>query len=107
MKTQKKKKPAGRTSGAKAQYVLKLFVAGSTTRSALAINNTKEMCEKHLGGKYTLEIVDIFQQPEEAEHMEIIAVPTLIKSFPKPLRRFIGDMSNTQRLVGELNRGKK
>ncbi len=84
-------------------FVLKLFVAGTTPRSTLAIENAKELCEKHLGGRYRLEVIDIYQQPTLAEHMDIIALPTLIRSFPRPLRRFIGDMSNIQKLVGGLD----
>jgi len=80
-------------------YVLRLYVTGSTPRSARAISNIRKICEEHLEGRYDLEIVDIAQHPTLAEGEQIIAAPTLIKKLPLPLRRFIGDMSHTQRIL--------
>jgi len=74
--------------------VLKLYIAGSTDRSVRAIQNAKEICEEHLAGRYELEVIDIFQQPKLAKDDQILAVPTLIKTLPLPLRRFIGDLSD-------------
>ncbi len=81
------------------RYVLRLYITGSTTRSARAISNIRKICEDHLEGRYDLEIVDIAQHPTLAEGEQIIAAPTLIKKLPLPLRRFIGDMSHTERIL--------
>jgi circadian clock protein KaiB len=83
----------------KEKYLLKLYVTGMTPRSMKAIMNIKEICEEHLQGRYELEIVDIFQQPVLAKGEQIIAAPTLIKLLPLPLRRFIGDMSATDKIL--------
>lgn len=89
-------------------YVLRLYVTGTTRRSAEAILNIQKICEEHLKGRYELEVVDIYQQPVLAAGEQIIAAPTLIKKLPLPLRRFIGDMSNTDRLILGLDlRSKK
>jgi circadian clock protein KaiB len=84
-------------------YVLRLYVTGATTRSARAISNIRKICEEHLEGHYDLEVVDISQHPMLAEGEQIIAAPTLIKKLPLPLRRFIGDMSHTERILVGLD----
>ena len=81
------------------RYVLRLYIAGLTPRSTLAVQNIRKICEEHLEGRYELEVVDIYQQPTLAEGEQIIAAPTLVKKLPLPLRRFIGDMSNTERIL--------
>ena len=73
---------------------LRLYVAGTSPKSLRAIQNAKEICDEHLAGRYELEIIDIFQQPTLAKDDQILAVPTLIKRLPAPLRRFIGDLSD-------------
>jgi circadian clock protein KaiB len=83
----------------KERYVLKLYVAGMTPRSSLAVDNIKKICEEHLQGRYDLEVVDIYQQPVLAKGEQIIAAPTLIKKLPLPLRKFIGDMSDQERIL--------
>lgn len=85
------------------QYVLRLYVTGTTPRSMRAISNIRKICEQHLEGCYDLEVVDISQHPTLAEGAQIIAAPTLIKQLPLPLRRFIGDMSQTDRILLGLN----
>lgn len=80
-------------------YVLRLYVTGTTRNSERAIVNIRKICEEHLRGRYDLEVVDISQQPTLAEGEQIIAAPTLIKKLPLPLRRFIGDMSQTERIL--------
>lgn len=85
------------------KYYLRLFVTGVTPRSTRAIANIREICEKYLKGRYRLEVVDIYQQPELAREEQIVAAPTLIKKFPLPLRRFIGDLSNEERILSGLN----
>ncbi|MCX6927844.1 MAG: circadian clock KaiB family protein [Verrucomicrobia bacterium] len=81
------------------RYVLRLYIAGMTPRSTLAVENIRKICEEHLEGRYDLEVIDIYQQPTLAEGEQIIAAPTLVKKLPLPLRRFIGDMSNTERIL--------
>src|SRR5438105_58253 len=88
-----------RAADNKQQYVLRLYVTGATARSARAIQNIKNICEEHLQGRYHLEVIDVYQQPELAKGEQIIAAPTLIKQLPVPLRRFIGDMSRTEHIL--------
>jgi circadian clock protein KaiB len=82
-----------------AHYVLRLYVTGTTPHSTRAIVNIRKICEEYLRGRYDLEVVDICEHPTLAEGEQIIAAPTLIKMLPLPLRRFIGDMSQTQRIL--------
>lgn len=84
-------------------YLLRLYIAGMTPRSTLAIQNLHIICEEYLHGRYTLEVIDIYQQPLLAESDQIMAVPTLIRKLPEPLRRFVGDMSNTQEIITGLD----
>jgi circadian clock protein KaiB len=89
------------------RYVLRLYVAGQTPKSVNAITNIKKICEENLKGNYELTVVDLYQQPQLADGEQIIAVPTLIKKLPPPLRRIIGDMSNTERMLVGLDLRKK
>lgn len=90
-----------RKSQKEAKYSLVLYVAGMTPRSTVALNNVKRICDEHLAGSYDLVVIDIYQQPKLAKGEQIVAAPTLIKKLPLPLRRIIGDMSDTDRfLVG-------
>ncbi|HOD36248.1 MAG TPA: circadian clock KaiB family protein [Syntrophales bacterium] len=83
------------------KHVLRLYVTGMTPRSTEAITNVKRVCEEYLKGRYELEVIDIYQQPKLAKGEQIIATPTLVKKLPLPLRRIIGDMSDTEKfLVG-------
>jgi circadian clock protein KaiB len=84
-------------------YRLRLFVTGSTPRSARAIRNIRTICEKKLHGRYDLEVVDIYQHPEQAKPEQIVVAPTLIKQLPLPVRRLIGDLSDQQRVLAGLN----
>lgn len=84
-------------------YVLKLFITGMTPRSTHAIAVMTEVCEKHLQGRYSLEVIDLYQHPELAESEQIIAVPTLVKKLPAPLRRLIGDLSDIDKVLVGLN----
>jgi circadian clock protein KaiB len=83
----------------KETYVLRLYVTGLTARSQRAIANIKRICEEHLHGRYDLEVIDIYQHPTLTKGEQILAAPTLIKKLPLPLRRFIGDLSNTERVL--------
>jgi len=85
------------------KYVLRLYVAGATTRSTEAILNIKKICEEHLKGRYELEVIDIYQQPVLAKGEQIIAAPTLVKKLPLPLRRFIGSMADADRILVGLD----
>lgn len=86
---------------AKQHYRLRLFVSGSTPRSARAIRNIRALCEENLRGRYDLEVIDVFQHPESIKPDQIIVTPTLVKMLPPPMRKIIGDLSNTERtLVG-------
>jgi circadian clock protein KaiB len=80
-------------------YVLRLYVTGNTPRGMRAVVNIRKICEEHLDGRYDLEVIDISQHPTLAAGEQIIAAPTLIKKLPQPLRRFIGDMSQTERIL--------
>jgi circadian clock protein KaiB len=85
----------------RSKYDLRLYVTGMTPKSTQAIANVQKICEKYLAGTYELTVIDIYQQPQLAKGEQIIATPTLIKKLPLPLRKLIGDMSDTQRfLVG-------
>ena len=85
------------------RYVLCLYVSGSTLNSARAVENIKRISEQHLKNRYTLEVIDVYQQPDLARGDQIVAVPTLIKRFPLPLRRLIGDLSNTESVLLALD----
>lgn len=88
-----------RATDEKEKYILRLYVTGVTPRSQLSIANVKRICEEHLKGRYELEVIDIYQQPVLARGEQIIATPTLVKKLPTPLRRFIGDMADTEKIL--------
>jgi circadian clock protein KaiB len=92
---------------ANARYVLRLYVAGFTPRSVAAIASVKETCEEHLQGRYELEVVNLYNDPTLAKGEQIIAAPTLIKKLPLPLRRIIGDMADTKKLLVGLDLRRK
>jgi len=83
-------------------YVLRLYVTGTTPQSVRAITNVKKICEEYLKGRYELEVVDLYQQPQLAHGEQILAAPTLVKKMPLPLRRIIGDMSRSERVLAGL-----
>jgi circadian clock protein KaiB len=84
-------------------YLFRLYVSGTSSRSATAIANVRRICDQYLSGHYELEVIDVYQQPAKTKTAQVIAVPTLIKELPFPPRRFVGDMSNTERIVVGLN----
>ena len=84
-------------------YALRLYISGTTPQSVRAVANVKKICEEHLKGHYELEVIDLYQQPQLAQGEQIIATPTLIKKLPLPLRRVIGDLSNTERVLVGLD----
>jgi circadian clock protein KaiB len=85
------------------RYKLYLFVTGSTPRSMRAIENMRQICEENLKGRYSLEVVDIYDHPEATQELQIVASPTLVKVLPEPLRRIIGDLSDKERVLAGLN----
>ncbi len=94
-------------SSQEASYVLRLYVAGMTSKSVRAVANIKQLCEEYLQGQYELEVIDLYQQPQLARGEQIIAAPTLIKKLPLPLRRIVGDLSKTERVLVGLDLWKK
>src|SRR5512147_806335 len=81
------------------KYILRLFVAGMNSKSLQAIENIKAICEKYLPGRYQLEVIDVYQQPILAKDGQIVAAPTLIKELPPPLRKLVGSMADTERVL--------
>ena len=85
------------------RYVLRLFIAGMTLRSTEAVARIKDLCDAHLGGRYELDIIDIYQQPELAKEYQVLAVPTLIKISPAPARCLVGDFSDVDKVLRSLD----
>jgi circadian clock protein KaiB len=85
-----------------AVYVLRLYVAGATPRSACAIRNLAKICQEYLTGRYELEVIDIYQQPALLQAAQIVAVPTLLKELPPPAKKLVGDLSNKRELIAGL-----
>lgn len=84
-------------------YSLRLYVAGQTPKSVAAIANLRRICEEHLAGRYTIEVIDLLAQPQLAAGDQILAVPTLVRRLPEPLKRVIGNLSNAERLLVGLD----
>ena len=84
-------------------YNLRLYVAGQTPKSVAAINNLRQLCEKHLAGRYSLDVIDLMLDPSLAQRDQIVAIPTLIRQLPEPIRRIIGDLSNSERVLMRLD----
>lgn len=82
---------------------LRLYVAGQTPRAIAALENLKRICEEHLAGQYRIEVVDLLQNPKLARGDQILAVPTLVRKLPEPVRKIIGDLSNTERVLVGLD----
>jgi len=80
-------------------WVLRLYVAGQTPKSLTAFANLKKICEEHLQGQYQIEVIDLAENPQQARTDEIVVIPTLVRKLPPPLRRIIGDLSNTERVL--------
>lgn len=102
----RKPKAAESPSSAKAtksELQLRLYVAGNTSRSTTALNNLKRLCETHFAGRYSIEIVDLLVNPKLAAGDQILAVPTLVRKFPEPMRKIIGDLSNEERVLVGLD----
>ncbi len=98
----RKKNHPEKPSTAKA-WDLRLYVAGQTPRAVKALTNLKAICEEHLAGQYSIEIVDLLKKPQLAKGDQILAVPTLVRKLPEPVRKIIGDLSNTERVLVGLD----
>ena len=81
------------------KWELRLYVAGQTPKSVAAFSNLKRVCEEHLAGKYKIEVVDLLKNPQLAQGDQIVAIPTLVRKLPEPVRKIIGDLSNTERVL--------
>lgn len=85
------------------KWSLRLYVAGQTERSVRAFDNLRRICEEHLAGQYEIEVIDLLREPQLARGDQIIAVPTLVRQLPPPVRKIIGDLSNTERVLVGLD----
>lgn len=101
------KKPApaaaAKARAAKPEWQLRLYVAGQTAKSAAALANLKRLCETHLADRYEIEVIDLLLNPKLAAGDQILAVPTLVRKFPEPIRKIIGDLSNEERVLVGLD----
>ncbi len=97
-----RKKGAGRAQ-VEAQFELRLYVAGQTSRSLAAFANLKRICEEHLAGRYRIEVVDLIKNPQLAQGDQILAIPTLVRKLPEPIKKIIGDLSDTLRVLVGLD----
>ena len=84
-------------------YNLRLYVAGQTPKSVAAISNLRKLCEEYLPGRYSLDVIDLMENPSLAQRDQIVAIPTLIRQLPEPIRRIIGDLSNSERVLMRLD----
>lgn len=85
------------------EWILRLYVAGQTSKSMLAFANLKKICEEHLAGKYIIQVVDLTLNPELAKRDQIVALPTLVRQLPPPVKKIIGDLSNTEKVLVGLD----
>ncbi len=103
MATETKKKTTARAAAHQEEWELRLYVAGQTSRSLVAFENLKKICEEHLAWKYHIEVVDLLKNPQLAKGDQIVALPTLVRKLPEPMRKIIGDLSNTERVLVGLD----
>ena len=78
---------------------LRLYIAGQTRKSIAALTNLRRICDEHLAGRYQVEVIDLLENPQQAQHDQILAIPTLVRRLPEPIRRIIGDLSNSERVL--------
>lgn len=103
MKTKAARNGKGKSKTPKDFWKLRLYIAGETSRSLAALENLHKICDEHLTGKYKVEVVDLLRNPHLAEGDQILAVPTLVRRLPPPLKKIIGDLSNSQRVLVGLD----
>lgn len=101
----KESKTTGRKSAVKKEFKweLRLYIAGNTVKSVTALNNLKKYCEEHLKGQYKIEVIDLLVNPQLAAGDQILAIPTLVRKVPVPIRKIIGDLSNEEKVLVGLN----
>ena len=97
------RKTAARRLKKAAKWELRLYIAGKTSRAVRAFRNLKQICEEHLAGEYNIEVIDLLKEPLLARGDQIVAVPTLVRKLPEPVRKIIGDLSNTERVLVGLD----
>ena len=98
-----KQRAAPKSSKKEKEWELRLYVAGQTPKSMAAFANLKKICEEHLAGEYHIEVIDLVQNPQLASGDQILAIPTLVRKLPQPIRKIIGDLSNTERVLVGLD----
>ena len=103
MSAQTKKLPSKQRSSRPAQVVLSLYIAGDTPKSRTALSNLKKICAEHLDGRYRIKVIDLLKNPKLARDHQILALPTLVRQLPVPIRKIIGDLSNTERVLVGLD----
>src|SRR5689334_24439440 len=95
--------PSKSTMAKSKQYELRLYIAGQTPKSVMALKNITRYCKDHLAGQYSIEVIDLLKNPQLAEGDQIFAIPTLVRKVPEPIRKIIGDLSNEERVLVGLN----
>ena len=90
-------------NGARQRWRLRLYVAGQTPKSITALSNLKRLCDSHLAGRYSIEVVDLLEKPQLARRDDIVVIPTLVRQLPPPIRKIIGDLSNVERVLVGLD----
>jgi circadian clock protein KaiB len=98
-----KSRSASRKKPASDEWILRLYVAGQSARSSAALRNLESICEEHLAGRYRIELIDLLKQPQLARGDQIVAVPTLVRHLPPPMKKIIGDLSNEERVLVGLD----
>jgi circadian clock protein KaiB len=98
-----KAKPKEKSTKTSKEWELRLYVAGQTPKSLTAFANLKKICEQHLAGEYHIEVIDLLKNPQLASGDQILAIPTLVRKLPEPIRKIIGDLSNTERVLVGLD----
>jgi circadian clock protein KaiB len=98
-----KSKSSSRAKRTKKAYELRLYVAGQTPKSLTAFANLKKICEEHMPGQYEIEVIDLLKKPQLASGDQILAIPTLVRKLPEPIKKIIGDLSNTERVLVGLD----
>jgi circadian clock protein KaiB len=102
-KTKRLKKNRGKSEGGVKTWELRLYVAGQTPKSMTAFSNLKKLCEERLKGEYHIEVIDLLENPALAKGDQILAIPTLVRKLPEPIKKIIGDLSNKERVLVGLN----
>lgn len=97
------RQPAPNHGAPEERWTLRLYVAGQTPKCVAAFTNLKRICEEHLAGRYSIEVIDLLKSPQLAKGHQIFAIPTLVRELPEPVRKIIGDLSNTERVLVGLD----